>query len=65
MNQLTDQELKTLREAEDILFNHIEYGMNNVFVHSRIHSTALCAYSLLNIINTPHKFNCVVYLMLL
>lgn len=31
MNQLTDQELKTLREAEDILFNHIEYGMNNVF----------------------------------
>lgn len=31
MNQLTDQELKTLREAEDILFNHIEYGMDNVF----------------------------------
>lgn len=31
MNQLTDQELKTLREAEDILFNHIEYGMNSVF----------------------------------
>ena len=31
MNQLTEQELKTLREAEDILFNHIEYGMNNVF----------------------------------
>ena len=31
MNQLTDQELKTLREAEDILFSHIEYGMNNVF----------------------------------
>lgn len=31
MNQLTDQELKTLRDAEDILFNHIEYGMNNVF----------------------------------
>lgn len=31
MNQLTDQELKTLREAEDILFRHIEYGMNNVF----------------------------------
>jgi hypothetical protein len=31
MKQLTEQELKTLREAEDILFNHIEYGMNNVF----------------------------------
>lgn len=31
MNQLTEQELKALREAEDILFNHIEYGMNNVF----------------------------------
>ena len=31
MEQLTEQELKTLREAEDILFNHIEYGMNNVF----------------------------------
>ena len=31
MNQLTEQELNTLREAEDILFNHIEYGMNNVF----------------------------------
>lgn len=31
MKQLTEQELKTLREAEDILFNHIEYGINNVF----------------------------------
>ena len=31
MNQLTEQELKTLREAEDILFDHIEYGKDNVF----------------------------------
>ena len=31
MKQLTEQELNTLREAEDILFNHIEYGSHNVF----------------------------------
>ena len=30
MNQLTEQELKTLREAEDILFNHIEYGIPRI-----------------------------------
>ena len=31
MEQLTQSELETLREAEDILFNHIEYDMNSVF----------------------------------
>lgn len=31
MNQLTEQELKTLREAEDILFNHVDYGTDSVF----------------------------------
>ena len=31
MKQLTEQELKTLKEAEDILFSHVDYGTNNVF----------------------------------
>ena len=31
MNQLTEQELKTLREVEDILFNHIDYETDGVF----------------------------------
>lgn len=31
MNQLTEQELKTLKEAEDILFNHVDYGTDSVF----------------------------------
>lgn len=31
MNQLTQSELEVLKEAEDILFNHIDYGTDSVF----------------------------------
>lgn len=31
MKSLTQSELETLKEAEDILFNHVEYGTDSVF----------------------------------
>lgn len=31
MKSLTQSELETLKEAENILFNHVDYGTNNVF----------------------------------
>lgn len=31
MKPLTQSELATLKEAEDILFNHVDYGTNGVF----------------------------------
>ena len=31
MKSLTQSELETLKEAEDILFNHVDYGTNSVF----------------------------------
>lgn len=31
MKSLTQSELETLKEAEDILFNHVDYGTNGVF----------------------------------
>lgn len=31
MNPLTQSELEVLKEAEDILFNHVDYGTNSVF----------------------------------
>jgi hypothetical protein len=31
MKQLTEQELKTLREAEEILFNHVDCATSGVF----------------------------------
>lgn len=31
MKSLTQSELETLKEAEDILFNYIDYGTNTVF----------------------------------
>ena len=31
MNPLTQSELEVLKEAEDILFNHVDYGANSVF----------------------------------
>lgn len=31
MKSLTQSELEVLKEAEDILFNHVDYGTNSVF----------------------------------
>lgn len=31
MNTLTQSELEVLEEAEDILFNHVDYGTDSVF----------------------------------
>lgn len=31
MKPLTQSELQVLKEAEDILFNHVDYGTNTVF----------------------------------
>ena len=31
MKSLTQSELEALKEAEDILFNHVDYGKNSVF----------------------------------
>lgn len=31
MNSLTQSELEVLKEAEDILFNHVDYRTDNVF----------------------------------
>lgn len=31
MKSLTQSELEALKEAEDILFNHVDYGANSVF----------------------------------
>lgn len=31
MEPLTQSELEVLKEAEDILFNHVDYGTNSVF----------------------------------
>lgn len=31
MKQLTEQEFKVLRDAEDIMFNHLEYGSRNIY----------------------------------
>lgn len=31
MKTLTQSELETLKDAEDILFNHVDYGTNSVF----------------------------------
>lgn len=31
MESLTQSELEVLKEAEDILFNHVDYGTNSVF----------------------------------
>lgn len=31
MNSLTQSEFELLKEAEDILFNHVDYGTNSVF----------------------------------
>ena len=31
MNTLTQSELDVLKEAEDILFNHVDYGTDSVF----------------------------------
>lgn len=31
MNTLTQSELEVLKEAEDILFNHVDYRTNSVF----------------------------------
>ena len=31
MKSLTQSELETLKEAEDILFMHVDYGTNSVF----------------------------------
>lgn len=31
MNSLTQSEFEVLKEAEDILFNHVDYGTNSVF----------------------------------
>lgn len=31
MKSLTTSELEVLKEAEDILFNHVDYGTNSVF----------------------------------
>lgn len=31
MKSLTQSELETLKEAEDILFNHVDYETNSVF----------------------------------
>lgn len=36
MNQLTEQELKTLKEAEDILFLHLDDELEDVFSNSAI-----------------------------
>lgn len=36
MNQLTEQELKTLKEAEDILFLHLDDELEGVFSNSAI-----------------------------
>ena len=31
MKSLTQSELEALKEAEDILFNHVDYGTDSVF----------------------------------
>lgn len=31
MKSLTNSEFEVLKEAEDILFNHVDYGTNSVF----------------------------------
>lgn len=31
MKELTQSEFELLKEAEDILFNHVDYGTNSVF----------------------------------
>lgn len=31
MKPLTNSEFEVLKEAEDILFNHVDYGTNSVF----------------------------------
>lgn len=31
MKSLTNSEFELLKEAEDILFNHVDYGTNSVF----------------------------------
>ena len=31
MKSLTQSELETLKEAEEILFNHVDYGTDSVF----------------------------------
>ena len=31
INSLTQSELEVLKEAEDILFNHVDYGTDSVF----------------------------------